>query len=237
LNIENAQNSGHDNVSVLDGNGNPISVPTDVAPYLNTSNSGVNYVDASTLQGTASDKKSIIDQAQQAGLKVILNKNSVLDLNNIKDANSKLDTATQLFQDIDQPDALARDLGGAGLTQLGILAQTNPKSAVSQSIGIIGLDILKGISGVQGFRGNQSAIQQVQDHLPKATDTADVVKGKIDFIRSLLDDRENALVGKPKNTTPTTVKANGQDWNVGQVYQDASGAKWTVDAKGNWSKQ
>ncbi len=34
-----------------------------------------------------------------------------------------------------------------------------------------------------------------------------------------------------------TVKSNGQTYSVGQVYQDASGAKWTVDSSGKWSKQ
>lgn len=198
--IKEATDSKDSNVSILDGNSNPISVPTSVAPYVGTSSNGTNYVDASTLQGTATDKKKIIDEAQAAGLKVILNKNSILDLTNIKDANSKLDSVTSLLNDISQPDALARDLGGYGLTTLGALAQTNPQAAIAQSVPIVGLDVLKAISGVQGFRGNQTAIQQVQDHLPKATDTAEVVKGKVDFIRKLLNDRENAITGTPKVT-------------------------------------
>ena len=203
-NILAAQSNGSDTVSILDGNNNPISVPIGVVPYINTSHSGINFIDGSTLEGTATEKKDLVDQATNAGLKVIVNKNSVLDLTNIKDANSKLDTINTFFADIAQPDALARDLGGAGLTQLGILAQTDPKAAVSQSVGIIGLDILKAISGVQGFRGNQTAIQQVQDHLPKATDTIDVVNGKIEFIQKLMNDRENAILGQKGSNAPIT---------------------------------
>lgn len=206
-----------ENVSIQDGNGNNISVPTSVAPYVATSYNGVNYVDASTLQGTAAEKKQIVDQAQAAGLKVILNKNSVLDLTNIKDANNKLDTATTLLNDITQPDALARDLGGYGLTQLGVLAQTNPKAAIAQSLPIIGLDILKAISGVQGFRGNQSAIQQIQDHLPKPTDTATVAEGKVEFIRKLLTDREVAIVGENPNP-PSAVTGTSEDFRAKYGY-------------------
>ena len=227
-NILAAQSNGSDTVSILDGNNNPINVPTGVAPYVSTSHSGINYFDGSNLEGTATEKKALIDQATKAGLKVIVNKNSVLDLTNIKDANSKLDTINTFFADIAQPDALTRDLGGAGLTQLGILAQTDPKAAVSQSVGIIGLDILKAISGVQGFRGNQTAIQQVQDHLPKATDTTDVVKGKIEFIQKLMNDRENAIVGTPKSSS-TVAPTSGQT-------QQYNGATYKFDVT-QWKKQ
>jgi len=33
-----------------------------------------------------------------------------------------------------------------------------------------------------------------------------------------------------------TVKSNGQEWVVGQIYNDGT-ANWVVDAQGNWSKQ
>lgn len=51
-----------------------------------------------------------------------------------------------------------------------------------------------------------------------------------------------AIVGsdptsQQSQSTGQTVKSNGKDYTVGQTYQDGSGAKWTVDASGNWSKQ
>jgi hypothetical protein len=57
-------------------NGNVSSLLT---PYLNTSTSGVNYIDASTLQGTAKDKTAIIQEATKEGIKVITNKNTAAD--------------------------------------------------------------------------------------------------------------------------------------------------------------
>ena len=35
----------------------------------------------------------------------------------------------------------------------------------------------------------------------------------------------------------SSITVNGQSYNVGQVYQDGSGAKWTVDSTGKWTKQ
>ena len=34
-----------------------------------------------------------------------------------------------------------------------------------------------------------------------------------------------------------TVTVDGKNYSIGQVYQDSSGAKWTVDANGKWTKQ
>lgn len=40
------------------------------------------------------------------------------------------------------------------------------------------------------------------------------------------------------STGVKTVKApNGNTYNVGEVYQDGTGARWTVDASGKWTKQ
>lgn len=229
INIENAQNSGNNNVQILDGNGRPINIPISIAPYYNTSSNGVPYINGSDIQGTATDKKKAIQDAEKAGIKVILDKNQAADLVNIKDANSKLDTMSTIFNDISQPNALIRDLGGAGLTQLAILAQTNPKEAASQGVSMIGLDILKAVSGVQGFRGNQTAIEQVQKHLPKATDTADLVKSKLELIKSFISDRENAIVGKPKADASSNAPKEGDT----KSYQ---GTTYKV-VGGNWVKQ
>lgn len=197
-------------VAITDNNGNSTNVPTAIAPYVNTSSSGVNYMDASALQGTAAEKTKLINLATQSGLKVITNKNTAADLVNIQDANSKLDTIGTIFAGIAQPDALSRGLYGIGLTKFATMAQTNPQQAAAGSLQSVGLDILKAISGVQGFRGNQSAIAQVQDHLPSIYDTTDVVNQKIDYIRQLISDREDAAVGKPK--TSGTADLSGLDF-------------------------
>ena len=88
------------------------------------------------------------------------------------------------------------------------MAQTNTQQAAAGALQSVGLDILKAISGVQGFRGNQSAIQQITDHLPTIYDTKDVVAQKIDYINQLISDRENAALGtstnQPQSSTSNT---------------------------------
>jgi hypothetical protein len=184
------------------------SIPSIVAPYLNTASTGVQYVDASTLQGTAAQKTQIIQAAQKAGLKIITNKNTAADLVNISDAKAKLDTIGTVFASIAQPNALSRNLYGLGLTKFSTMAQTNTQQAAAGALQSVGLDILKAISGVQGFRGNQSAIQQITDHLPTIYDTKDVVAQKIDYINQLISDRENAALGtstnQPQSSTSNT---------------------------------
>jgi len=184
-------------VSITDANGKNVSVPINVAPYYNTSASGVAYADLSTVQGTAAEKAAVVAAAQAAGIKVITNKNSALDLVNIGDALAKLNTVQTVMAGIAQPNWLARDLGGLGLTKLAALAQTDPQKAAAGALQGIGLDILKAISGVQGFRGNSSVVQQITDHLPSINDTQATIAAKISFISQLINDRQDAIVGKP----------------------------------------
>lgn len=211
IQVAQQQLGGGSPVTVQNPDGTTTNIPSNVAPYYDTSNSGIGYVDASTIQGTEGQKSAIINQAQAAGLKVITNKDTALDLTNIKDANAKLDTIGGIMTGIDQPDALSRNLYGAGLTKLASLAQTNPQQAASGALQGVGLDILKAISGVQGFRGNTSVVQQITDHLPTIYDTNDVAQQKISYIRNLIDDRENAILGKTGSNTEASVILTGPD--------------------------
>ena len=213
------------NVNITNDDGSTTSISSAVAPYYNTSHSGVGYIDASTLQGTAAEKTAIVNEATKEGLKVITNKNTAADITNIKDAYSKLDTIGTIFAGIAQPGALARDLYGAGLTSLASMAQTDPQKAAAGALQSVGLDILKAISGIQGFRGNSSAIQQVTSHLPSIYDTTDVVNQKIDYINKLISDREDAIVGKGGSTSGGS---SGGTVSIGS-------SQFVQDANGNWS--
>lgn len=206
-------------VSTVTGpNGQQVSVPVDVAPYYNTSHSGVGYADLSNIQGTAAQKKAIVDAAQAAGIKVILNKNTAADLSNISDANNKLDSISQIMSNIDQPGPLSRALYSAGLTWLATKAQTNPQQAAADSLHSVGLDMLKAISGVQGFRGNSTVVQQINDHLPSIYDTNAVAQQKLEYIRQLITDRENGLLGTTKNNgIDLSTYENGGTGNSGST--------------------
>lgn len=218
--ISEAQATGSSSVSIPNEvTGKVQNVPTDVAPYVGTSANGVMYADLSAIQGTAKEKKDIVNAAQASGLKVIINKNTALDITNIKDANDKLDTIKNTFDNIGQPDWLERDLGGLGLTKLAILAQSDPRKAAAGAMESVGLDILKALSGVQGFRGNQTTINKITEHLPKITDTKDVVNTKINYVRELISDREDALVGKNKTGTSHNGITLPGDKSAGSSYQ------------------
>lgn len=43
--------------------------------------------------------------------------------------------------------------------------------------------------------------------------------------------------GATSGVVSQTINVQGQNYTVGQTYQDASGKKWIVDAQGNWSEQ
>jgi hypothetical protein len=190
------------------GSGTNGNIPSTLQPYLNTSTNGTNYIDASTLQGTASQKTNLINQATAAGLKVITNKNTAADLVNIQDANSKLDTVTSMLQGIDQPGWVERAMGGLGLTQLQVMAQSDPRKAAAGALSAIGTDVLKAMQGVQGSRMSQAAVANINKELPTIYDTQDTVTQKVTTLKNLLSDRENAALrtstgssGSSSNTT------------------------------------
>ncbi len=163
-------------------------------------------------------------------MKVITNKNEAADLVNIQDANSKLDSIQGIMSGIDQPGWVQRALGGAGLTKFQTAAQSDPQKAAAGALSSIGLDMLKAISGVQGFRGNQSAIAQVKDELPTIYDTDATVKQKIQYFKTLIADRENAIVGKASTsgTSGATTTASGQSFDV-QAAKDAGYTQQQID--------
>lgn len=210
--------NGNSTVPVQNGDGSTSQVPANVAPYYNTSHSGVGYVDASTLQGTAAQKTAIVNQAQKAGLKVITNKNTATDLFNIGDANNKLDTVLSTLANIDQPSALSRDLYGLGLTTLAVKAQSDPQQAASGALSSIGTDILKAMQGVQGSRMSQAAVANITKELPTVYDTNATVQAKVQNLQKLLNDREDAILGKTgtNGTNQTTLMTgpDGKSYNV-----------------------
>lgn len=60
-----------------------------------------------------------------------------------------------------------------------------------------------------------------------------------DTLKSLEKDLSNVgnVVSEAAKTGSQTVQSNGNTYTVGQVYRDGSGANWTVDANGKWTRQ
>lgn len=190
-----------------------FNAPADVAPYASVSSNGTKYVDMSSFAGTPTEKNAAIADAYAAGFKVITNKNTALDLTNISDANAKLADMKTAFDATNAGDAATRNTYAAAALKAAKLFQTNPDAVGNDVYTDAALDILKAISGSQGFRGGQSIIDQVKATFPQTTDTQAVVDSKIANITKLISDRETALVGKPSAADQAIID--------GKQHQDA----------------
>jgi len=171
--------------------------PASIAPYVAFASNGVKYVDMSAFKGTPTEANAAVADAQAAGYKVITNKNIALDIQNIADATSKLQTIKSAFDGITTDSAAARDSYYSAAITMAKELQTNPDAAASGVFQDAALDVLKAISGTQGFRGGASMVQAVQSTFPSNTDTKAVADQKIANISKLMTDREQALVGTP----------------------------------------
>lgn len=174
-----------------------FNAPADIAPYVSFSNNGVKYVDLSAFAGTPTEKNQAVNDAYAAGYKVITYKNTALDVQNITDAMSKLGDIKTAFDGITTDSAAARDSYYSAAITLAKELQTNPDAAASGVYQDAALDVLKALSGTQGFRGGTSMVAAVQNTFPQNTDTTAVADQKIANIQKLITDRENALVGQP----------------------------------------
>lgn len=188
--------------------------PASIAPYVAFANNGVRYVDLSNFKGTPTEANQAVNDAQRAGYKVITNKNTAIDIQNIADANAKLADMKDAFDGITSDSATKRDLYGAALVTMAKALQTDPNASASDVYQIAALDILKAVSGTQGFRGGASMVQSVERIFPKNTDTTPTADQKIANIVKLLDDRETILVGKPDASTQAIIDGKKQQDSV-----------------------
>lgn len=184
------------------GDQNGKTIPSQLQPYSETAGNGNRYVDLSGVTGKTRD--SLTQLAGQNGIKVIFDKNTAADLKNIQNAYSNLDTILAVVNPENSPSALSRLFYGIGASKLAQTFQTNPQKAAAGALNDASLDILKAISGVQGFRGNQSAIEQIKENLPSIYDTQSTAQQKIANVKQLIQNREDALVGKATNSTTTS---------------------------------
>lgn len=196
------------------------SFPQDLQPYANQSASGAWYVD---LSGASASQRAALAAQVGPDVTVITDKNQAADLKNQTDAISKLNIIAKVYADIAQPSALSRDLGGAGLTSAEIAAQTDPKKAAALAVNDSALDILKAISGVQGFRGNATAVAQIKEALPQPGDTQDVAAQKLQLVAAQIQSREQSIIGTggPNDYTQFTIRSEQQS----QAALTAAGQK------------
>lgn len=185
-----------------------VNAPADIAPYVQFSANGVKYVDLSTAEGTPTEKAQMVADAQAAGFKVITNKATGTDVQNITDASAKLADMKAAFDANNSGNAAKRDSYSAAIEWAAKALQTNPAAVGTNEYQDTALDILKALSGTQGFRGGASIIDQVKSTFPQNTDTQAVVDSKIATLQKLLGDRETALVGTPSASDQLLISGN-----------------------------
>lgn len=190
------------------------NAPASIAPYVAFASNGVKYVDLSAFAGTPTEKNQAVQDAQAAGYKVLTNKNTALDIQNITDANAKLDDMQKAFSGITSDSATQRNLYQAAITTMAKKLQTDPNVVASDVYQDAALDVLKAMSGVQGFRGGASIVQQVKTTFPSATDTTAAANAKIATLKSLISDRENALVGTPSASDQAIINEKTNENNL-----------------------
>lgn len=185
-----------------------VNAPADIAPYVQFSANGVKYVDLSTAEGTPTEKAQMVADAQAAGYRVITNKATATDVQNITDASSKLADMKTAFDANNSGNAAQRDSYLSAITWAGKALQTNPNAVGTDEYQDAALDILKAISGTQGFRGGASIVQQVKASFPQNTDTQAIVNSKIATLQQLIDTRQTALVGVPSASDQLLIDGN-----------------------------
>lgn len=196
-----------------------VNAPASVAPYVSFASNGVKYVDLSQFKGTPTEANQAVNDAQAAGYKVITNKQTANDVQNITDATAKLADMKTAFDSMTSGNVAERDLYAAAFTTMAKKLQTDPNVAASDTYQDTALDILKAMSGVQGFRGGASMVQQVKDTFPSITDTKAVADQKIANLQKLIGDRETALVGTPSASDQLLINAKKNDETVTQGLQ------------------
>lgn len=190
------------------------NTPASIAPYVSFAANGVKYVDMSAFKGTPTEANQAVNDAQAAGYKVITNKNTANDVQNITDASAKLADIKAAFDKANAGDATERNLYAAAMNTVAKKLQTDPNYAGIDVYQDAALDILKAMSGVQGFRGGASMVQQVKDTFPSITDTKVYADGKINNLQKLIDDRQTALVGNPSASDQALIDEKNNENNI-----------------------
>jgi hypothetical protein len=191
---------------------------TSLMPYLSQTSTGAPYVDLSSVSATERGKLAQVAAAN--GVQVITNTNEAADLTNITNAYSDLDTMQSTLSGLTSPNPISRLANNFGLNPIATALQTDPQKTAASTLQDAGLDLFKAISGVQGFRGNSSILQQIKENLPSIYDTTDTATQKLSIVRQLIQNRENAIVTPPSTSSSsssgTTVMTgpDGNQYNV-----------------------
>lgn len=187
--------------------------PLDIAPDVQTTISGKQYVDGSLY--TAEQRDKAHGAANEQGIPMISKEqaNAIQEIDNAR-ANQR-DIQNQI-KDLLPKDATGRPIVALE-NKLSKFFQTNDQVAAYNSWRTAAIQTLRATAGSKGLRINQAEIAQaIENDIPKLTDTLGTAQQKLKNINTLLDNAENSILVRDRSAAPSTT--------IGVTVQTPAGA-------------
>lgn len=177
-----------------------------MSSLVGTTRKGVRYLDVSDLTGK--DKAAAMRYASQNDLKA-LGKDAIADVREAEIARSNIDGILTQLDGLLPKDARERLRMAPGI-RLSRVMQSNEQRAAFNSWRTAAIRNLRATAGSKGLRLNQAEIElAVKNDIPSIHDTYGVALQKMDNVRTMLDNSENALLGSGRPATRTSSASPG----------------------------
>ncbi len=201
------------------------------APDVQTTYTGLKYVDTSGLSGDA--KNAAIKSAAKAGIPAVTPDQAGA-LNDIDNARLNQDAILNQIKTFLPKDAAGRITAGPS-NKLSQFIQTNDQLGAFNSWRTAAINTLRATAGSKGLRINQAEIlAATENDIPQITDTLGVAQQKYNNIMTLLGNAEKAILVSDRSTfnpNSTSGVKTGTLPDGTAVTQNADGS--ITDAKGN----
>lgn len=163
-----------------------------------TTANGRDYIDSSKVKSSTLNR--LQDEAGQAGIPVV-DKDTAAGLRDAASVKAEQKRMMDLLNGRLADNPVSR-LFVAPENKALAIGQIDPNLAVTGTFIGPAIQSLRAMAGAKNFRITQSEINAAIDNfVPKATDTVDVAKKKIETIDSFLKDKEDVVLGKSKGGT------------------------------------
>ena len=199
--------------------------------YVNTSNNGRNYLSTETISDSK-DKAMAEKAARNAGIPVVT-KDQAATLEEIDGAMSALKDYEDALNDPDVQSQIPKDWTGRpfaiGSQDFQKAAESNPKLASLGSYSDATIKVLKALAGTKGLRINRAEIANTSSTLPVPGDTQETIKQKFANIRGLIQNNEDAILGKPKSQNSGKSQSGGLSGFLGDLFGNGGGNNLVQD--------
>lgn len=176
--------------------------PIDIAPDVQTTGSGRQYVDLSLYAGDHRDKART---AAGASGVIPVSKEQANALQEIDNARLNQTSILNQISDLLPQSVVGR--GAAAVTvPLEKLFQTNEQIAAFNSWRTAAIQTLRATAGSKGLRINQAEIAQaIENDIPRLTDTVATARQKVKNISTMLENAEQSILVRDRHVVPSDV--------------------------------